>query len=207
MVIHPAPGHPKDTFVNALLHHCQNLRESSEAIRPGIVHRLDKDTSGLLIAAKDAQTHEALVGQFQKRLIEKLYLAVCIGRPKEMIIDAPIGRDRANRQKMAINPLKGKQAITSCRSLYSEKGLSLVELQPKTGRTHQLRVHMAHIGTPILGDPLYGFQATNSKFHLFSQQLHAASLRFVHPRTHQPLSFTSPAPFLHEGSYRFIFLS
>jgi len=195
MVVHPAPGHPNGTFVNAFLHHCQNLEIQKDDLRPGIVHRLDKDTSGLLIAAKNAKTHRLLIEQFHSRSIEKTYLALCIGHPKEMTIDAPIGRHPEKRKEMAVNYENGKEAITFCQPLKFANGLSFIELKPKTGRTHQLRVHMKHIGMPILGDPVYGSPSMNKKFGIFTQLLHAAQLNFVHPITNLPLSLHSSPSF------------
>jgi 23S rRNA pseudouridine1911/1915/1917 synthase len=195
MVVHPAPGHPNGTFVNAFLHHCQNLEIQENDLRPGIVHRLDKDTSGLLIAAKNAKTHRKLIEQFHSRSIEKTYLAICIGHPKEMTIDAPIGRHPEKRKEMAVNYENGKEAITFCQPLKASNGLSLVELKPKTGRTHQLRVHMKHVNMPILGDPIYGSPSMNKKLGFSTQLLHAAQLNFIHPITNLPLSLYSPAPF------------
>lgn len=201
MVVHPAPGHPSGTFVNALLHHCQNLDVQKNDLRPGIVHRLDKDTSGLLIAAKNGKTHRKLIEQFHSRSIEKTYLAICVGNAKERTIDAPIGRHPEKRKEMAINYENGKEAITHCRPLQSANGLSLVELTPKTGRTHQLRVHMRHIGTPILGDPIYGSSAMNKKLGISTQFLHAAQLKFTHPITNIPLSLASVAPFANSNNF------
>ena len=195
MVVHPAPGHPNGTFVNAFLHHCNNLEVQSDDLRPGIVHRLDKDTSGLLIAAKNAAAHRKLIEQFQSRLIEKTYLAICVGHPKETTIDAPIGRHPEKRKEMAINYDHGKAAITILRPLKQGKELCLIELTPKTGRTHQLRVHMKHLGMPILGDPVYGSSSMNKKYGASTQLLHAAALRFFHPITNRLLAFETPAPF------------
>jgi 23S rRNA pseudouridine1911/1915/1917 synthase len=195
MVVHPAPGHPSGTFVNAFLHHCKYLTVQADDIRPGIVHRLDKDTSGLLIAAKNAAAHRKLIEQFQGRSIEKTYLAICVGRPQETTIDAPIGRHPEKRKEMAINYDYGKEAITVLRPIKQGKELCLIELKPKTGRTHQLRVHMKHIGMPILGDPVYGSSSMNKKYEAPTQLLHAAALRFTHPITNEPLAFETAAPF------------
>lgn len=195
MVVHPAPGHPNGTFVNAFLHHCQNLELEDDSIRPGIVHRLDKDTSGLLIAAKTTAAHRKLIEQFQNRSIEKTYVAICSGHAKEMTIAEPIGRHPEKRKEMAVNYESGKEAITHLRPLKAANGLSLIELKPKTGRTHQLRVHMKHVGMPILGDPVYGSPALNKKYGVDKQLLHAARLSFSHPITNESLSLDSVIPF------------
>ncbi len=195
MVVHPAPGHPSGTFVNALLHHCRTLEVSSGDLRPGIVHRLDKDTSGVLIAAKHAGAHRKLVELFHGRQMKKTYLAICAGNPKEATIDEPIGRHPEKRKEMAINHENGKPAITICRPLRSCKdGLTFVELRPMTGRTHQLRVHMKHHGAPILGDPVYGSPSLNKKFGVETQLLHAATLEFPHPFSGQILHLEAPVP-------------
>src|SRR5579862_456166 len=193
MVVHPAPGHPRGTFVNALLYHCKTL-DSQDPLRPGIVHRLDKDTSGVLIAAKTAGAHSKLVSLFSERKMQKTYIALCIGTPKEGLIDAPIARHPIHRQQMTICPLKGKEAKTIVRILSKNATLSHVEVQLITGRTHQIRVHMKHSGTPILGDPLYGSKSVNKKFHTERQMLHAACVRFPHPVHGTEIEVTAPLP-------------
>jgi len=193
MVVHPAPGHPRGTFVNALLHHCKTL-DSHDPLRPGIVHRLDKDTSGVLIAAKSARAHSQLVSLFSERKIKKNYIALCIGTPKEGLIDAPIARHPIHRQQMTICPTRGKEAKTLVRIVSKNDSLSYVELQLITGRTHQIRVHMKHIGTPILGDPVYGSTLMNKKFDTTRQLLHAASIRFPHPIRENVLEIQAPIP-------------
>ncbi len=193
MVVHPAPGHPKDTFVNALLYHCKNL-EGTDPLRPGIVHRLDKDTSGILIAAKNAQAHAKLVALFATRQIEKYYLAICVGVPKEGLIDAPIKRHPTHRKVMAVNLEEGKEAKSICKVLQKNENLSLVEVQILTGRTHQIRVHMKHLNTPILGDPVYGSVSANKKYSPPRQLLHAHRLKFTHPMTGAQLDLTAPLP-------------
>jgi 23S rRNA pseudouridine1911/1915/1917 synthase len=193
MVVHPAPGHPNNTFVNALLFHCRNLK-SSDPVRPGIVHRLDKDTTGILLAAKTAQTHAKLVEIFSERRIEKYYLGVCVGTPKEGLIDAPIKRHPIHRKEMTVSLSEGKEAKSLCRVLGKSEALSLVEVQLLTGRTHQIRVHLKHMGTPILGDPIYGSSNANKKFNVQRQLLHAHRLRFNHPITQAPLDLTAPLP-------------
>ena len=195
MVTHPAPGHSSGTFVNALLHHCRTLSVSPGDLRPGIVHRLDKDTSGVLIAAKHPLCHRKLVELFHSRSMKKTYIAICLGNPGESTIDAPIGRHPTRRKEMAVNWEHGKPAITLCRPLsLLVDGLTLVELRPSTGRTHQLRVHMKHRQTPILGDPVYGSQAANKKYGLDTQLLHALSLEFKHPLTGEELKLKAPIP-------------
>jgi 23S rRNA pseudouridine1911/1915/1917 synthase len=193
MVVHPAPGHPRGTFVNALLYHCKTL-DSQDPLRPGIVHRLDKDTSGVLIAAKTAGAHSKLVSLFSERKMQKTYIALCIGTPKEGLIDAPIARHPIHRQQMTICPLKGKEAKTIVRILSKNATLSYVELQLITGRTHQIRVHMKHSGTPILGDPLYGSKSVNKKFNIERQLLHAACVRFPHPLHGTEIEVKAPLP-------------
>jgi 23S rRNA pseudouridine1911/1915/1917 synthase len=186
MVVHPAPGHPSGTFVNALLFHCQNIVPDG-TLRPGIVHRLDKDTSGVLIAAKTSSTHQALVEQFSSRTVTKTYLAICHGTPRPGILSAPIGRHPSHRKEMAIVPT-GKEAITEFQVLAVHKHLSLVRALPKTGRTHQIRVHLKHLGASVLGDTVYG--TPDACRHM----LHAHKLSFSHPVTHQLLTFTAPLP-------------
>ena len=193
LVVHPAPGHPKNTFVNALLFHCRNL-PSTDPVRPGIVHRLDKDTSGVLLAAKTSQAHAKLVELFSERRIQKHYLAICVGTPKEGLIDAPIGRHRVHRKEMAVCFEKGKEAKSICKILGKAQQLSLVEIQLLTGRTHQIRVHLKHLGAPVLGDSVYGNGSTNKRFNTTRQLLHSHRLNFIHPMTHVPLHLKAPIP-------------
>ena len=193
MVVHPAPGHPNNTFVNALLFHCRNL-PAADPVRPGIVHRLDKDTTGILLAAKTSQAHAKLVEIFSQRRIQKDYLAVCVGTPKEGLIDAPIKRHPVHRKEMAVCPLEGKEAKSICRVIRKNEQLSLVEVNLLTGRTHQIRVHLKHVGTPVLGDPVYGSINANKKFAAPRQMLHALRLRFSHPITGVPIDLTAPIP-------------
>ncbi len=188
MVVHPAPGHPSKTFVNALLFHCKTLPFSTD-LRPGIVHRLDKDTSGILLAAKTTEAHRKLVALFCERKIEKTYLALCVGTPSNTTIDAPIRRHPTRRKEMAIDPL-GKPAISICKVVSSKGSLSLVEIKLITGRTHQIRVHMKHLGTPVLGDPVYG----SKKYHAPRQMLHAHRLQFLHPITQASIDLIAPLP-------------
>lgn len=192
MVVHPAPGHPAGTFVNALLFHCKELK-GSDPLRPGIVHRLDKDTSGVLLAAKTQEAHQHLVQMFSERNIEKTYLAVAVGKVEDGLIDSPIGRHPVNRKEMAVTS-QGKEAKTLCRILSCDRGLSLVELKLITGRTHQIRVHLKSRGTPVLGDSVYGNANTNQKFNAQRQLLHAYQIQFNHPITNEPLKLTAPIP-------------
>ncbi|NGP44322.1 RluA family pseudouridine synthase [Bacillaceae bacterium SIJ1] len=193
MVVHPAPGHASGTLVNALLHHCTDLSGINGMMRPGIVHRLDKDTSGLLMVAKNDVSHEALVRQLQNRAVHRAYKAIVHGNftHETGTIDAPIGRDRADRQKMAVVPNGGREAITHFTVLETFAGYSLVECRLKTGRTHQIRVHMAYIQHPVAGDPKYGYKKTLS---CDGQALHAETLGFVHPRTNESIHLTAPPP-------------
>lgn len=200
MVVHPAPGHWSGTFVNALLYHCQSTFPINEdispnqALRPGIVHRLDKDTTGLLIAAKNTLSQQLLIEMFSGRRIYKEYLAICIGNPGEGTIDLPIGRHPVHRQMMSIQLETGRHALTHFRTLSFDGRLSLVSAVIATGRTHQIRVHMKHRGTPVLGDLLYGSTALNAKYRAERQMLHAYRLRFDHPITGNSLEFEAPIP-------------
>jgi len=192
LVVHPAPGHPKGTFVNGLLHHCKSLA-CGDTLRPGIVHRLDKDTSGILLAAKTAESHQKLVSLFCNRGLEKKYLAVCLGNPGDGTIDAPIKRHPTRRKEMAVVE-SGKPAISRLKKLASLEELSVVEIELVTGRTHQIRVHMKHRGNPVLGDPVYGSLALNQKYNAPRQLLHAWKLKFLHPITQAPISLEAPIP-------------
>ena len=193
MVVHPAPGHWSGTFVHALLYHCKEKCAFDDSLRPGIVHRLDKDTSGLLIAAKQIHVQQRLIEMFAARQIEKQYLALCIGNPGQGTINAPIGRHPINRKQMAVVET-GREAITHFRTLAYNEKISLVRVTIVTGRTHQIRVHMKHNRTAILGDDLYGNPQFNASLRATRQMLHAHSLSFTHPITHQPLSFECPIP-------------
>jgi len=191
MPVHPAPGHREHTLVNALLGRGSALAETGGLERPGIVHRLDKDTSGLMVVAKTPQAHQALSQQLQERSVTKRYLAVVSGRlePLEGAIDAPVGRDPGRRERMTIRP-HGRASYTRYRVLRHLDGFTLVEVAPETGRTHQIRVHFAAIGHPVLGDPLYGRPSA-----LVGRQfLHASRLGFRHPRTLEHMEFESPLP-------------
>lgn len=193
-VVHPAPGSPSGTFVNALLYHCQTLtKEPFDSLRPGIVHRLDKDTTGVLIAAKSYEAHQHLIAQFSARKVDKRYLAVCAGHPPEGLVSAPIKRHPIHRQEMTVSP-DGKEALSQISVRMHREGLSLVEVQILTGRTHQIRVHLKHLNAPILGDPVYGPVSLNQKYKLTRQLLHASSLTLQHPVTGKPLRIEAPIP-------------
>lgn len=191
MVVHPAPGHPTGTFVNALLHHCNTLEVDS--LRPGIVHRLDKDTSGVLVAAKTSQVHAQLVSLFASRQIEKHYIAVCLGNPGNVVINAPLKRHPVRRQEMAVRE-GGKEAISECHIIGFDGKLSCVGVKLITGRTHQIRVHLKSRGTPVLGDQVYGSHTANALFGASRQLLHAHRLSFVHPVTGTLLQIEAPIP-------------
>lgn len=196
MVVHPAPGNYAHTLVNALLYHFSVFR-GKDKIRPGIVHRLDKDTSGLMMVAKTDFAHEALSLMIQEKKVERKYLALVNGViPHETgTIDAPIGRDPVNRQKMMVTDENSKQAVTHFRVLKRFSNHTLIECKLDTGRTHQIRVHLAYIGYPIVNDPVYG---KSKKTTDFGQLLHSRSIRFLHPRTKKELFFEvdPPAEFL-----------
>jgi 23S rRNA pseudouridine1911/1915/1917 synthase len=190
MPVHPGPGHSSHTLVNALLAHCPDLPGIGGVQRPGIVHRLDKDTSGLIVAAKDEKTHAGLTRQLSERRMHKTYLALVEGRlePAEAMIDAPIGRDHDHRQRMSIRHSDGRSAQTRYRVREYVDGYSYVEASPITGRTHQIRVHFASLGHPIVGDGVYG---KASKL-VGRQFLHAWRLTFKHPITGEEMSFEAP---------------
>ena len=196
IVVHPAHGHPQGTLVHGLLHHLKEIPVIGGEQRPGIVHRLDKDTSGLLIVAKHDRSHRALVEQFKARLIKKTYRAVVAGRlpTKEGQMDARIGRHPVHRKKMAVRDNVGRPAVTRWRVLEEfAVPFSYVELQPQTGRTHQLRVHMAYLGHPIAGDRLYGKKYCTYRGLEFARQcLHAYSITFYHPDSGREITFTAP---------------
>ena len=193
MVVHPAPGNPNHTLVNALLYHFNALSNSGEAFRPGIVHRIDKNTSGLLVVAKNNEAHLGLAEQISKHTCARTYLALTEGEFKNMEgeVIAPIGHDPKDYKKMAIVP-DGKYAETHYRVVALFNGFSLVEFKLKTGRTHQIRVHAKSLGHPIVGDDVYGPKA--QKFNLAGQLLHAAKLELTHPKTGKKLTFTAPIP-------------
>lgn len=192
MVVHPAAGHPSHTLVNALLYHTRDLADSPEGFRPGIVHRIDKDTSGLLMVAKNAAARESLEKQLAAKSNKRQYLAIVHGNfaEEEGTIDAPIGRNPKDRKQMAVVE-KGKSAVTHFKVLEQYQGYSLVECQLETGRTHQIRVHMAYIGHPLAGDPLYGPRKTLAGHGQF---LHAKTLGFEQPSTGEWLEFSVQPP-------------
>ena len=195
MVVHPAPGHFSGTLVNAVLAYAGDSLSSINGVyRPGIVHRIDKDTSGLLLVCKNDFSHKALAKQLQEHSITRRYHAICKGHFKETegTIDAPIGRDEKNRKQQAINRVHGKEAITHFRVLENLRDASLVECRLETGRTHQIRVHMKSIGHPLLGDPLYG--PKKNPYAIQGQALHAMVLGFVHPRSGKYMEFQADYP-------------
>ncbi len=203
MVVHPAAGNLDGTLVNALLHHCAGrLSGIGGVARPGIVHRIDKDTSGLLAVAKTDVAHEGLATQFARHSIDRRYLAIVAGvpNPPSGTVDAPLARSSTNRQKMAIvAEARGKRAVTRYRLLTPLREAALVECRLETGRTHQVRVHMTSIGHPLLGDPAYGrtriaHRELLNQLDFRRQALHAAGLGFIHPVTRESLSFESALP-------------
>ncbi|MFS8650989.1 MAG: RluA family pseudouridine synthase [Caldibacillus sp.] len=192
LVVHPAPGHERGTLVNGILYHCKDLSGINGVIRPGIVHRLDKDTTGLLVVAKNDRAHEKLAEQFQNQTVVRKYIAIVHGEIPEShgTIEAPIGRDPRDRKKMAVTE-KGKPALTFFRVLERFPGYTLVECRLETGRTHQIRVHMKFIGYPVAADSQYGPKKT---LDLSGQALHAQTLGFNHPRTGEYMEFQAPPP-------------
>ena len=194
LVVHPAPGHPDGTLVNALLHHCgDSLSGIGGEKRPGIVHRIDRDTSGLIIAAKNDAAHLTLSAQLKDHSLSRTYECLVTGNMKQDsgTVDAPIGRSSADRKKMAVVPT-GRRAVTHWEVVARYPGVTHLRCRLETGRTHQIRVHMAHIGHPILGDTVYG--AKKPVPGLTGQCLHATGLRFVHPRTGEPVERHCPLP-------------
>jgi 23S rRNA pseudouridine1911/1915/1917 synthase len=206
MVVHPAYGNPRGTLVNALLYHCKDLTGINGVLRPGIVHRLDKDTSGVMVVAKDDEAYRQLTKQFKNRTVEKVYLALVYGpfRKDEGLIDAAIGRHPHERKRMSLRTRRGRTAITRWRVAERLNGFTLLEVFPQTGRTHQIRVHLSSMGHPLLGDPLYGRKGRSGTIHdpalkecvirMGRQALHAYRLGFVHPKTGENVRFESPLP-------------
>ncbi len=195
MVVHPSPGHPDGTLVNALLYHCgTSLSGINGKLRPGIVHRIDRDTSGLIIAAKNDAAHLSLAAQLEGHSLYREYEAVVLGNLKEEegTVDAPIGRHPVNRKKMAVDRQNGRRAVTHWKVLSRYPGYTHVQCRLETGRTHQIRVHMAWLGHPVLGDPVYG-RGKPWPF-LAGQCLHARTLSFVHPRSGERVTVTCPLP-------------
>jgi 23S rRNA pseudouridine1911/1915/1917 synthase len=192
LVVHPAAGHWQGTLVNAILHHCGPVSSGGHALRPGIVHRLDKDTSGCILVAKNDAAHAALARQFAERTAKKTYLAVVRGRPRASAgaVHGAIARHPVHRQRMAVSRRpEAREAETAWSVLESAGNLSLLECRPKTGRTHQIRVHLKHLGHPIAGDRVYGGGADFAR-----QLLHAWKIAVIHPTTGLPLEFTAPVP-------------
>ena len=194
MVVHPAHGNYSGTLVNALLAHCRDLSGINGVLRPGIVHRIDKDTSGLLVVAKNDLSHRELARQIKEHTVKREYVALVHGVMTEPggIIEAPIGRDERDRQKMAVKLNNSRLAVTEYRVLERLPAYTLVACRLKTGRTHQIRVHMAYIKHPVAGDPKYG--PKKAQFGLKGQALHAGVLGFKHPRTGEWLEFSAPPP-------------
>lgn len=195
MVVHPAPGHYSGTLVNAVMFHCrENLSGINGILRPGIVHRIDKDTTGSLIVCKNDAAHQHIASQLKAHSITRKYRAIVHGRfgVEEGCIDAPIGRDEKDRKKMAVNEKNGKPAVTHYKVLQNFREYSYIECQLETGRTHQIRVHMTSIGHPLLGDMVYGCR--KSGFSLEGQTLHAMTIGFLHPSTGSYLEVTAPLP-------------
>jgi 23S rRNA pseudouridine1911/1915/1917 synthase len=193
MVVHPAAGNFAGTLVNALLHHCRGQLAGIGGVeRPGIVHRLDKGTSGCIVVAKTDVAHQSIVGQFKARRVKKIYRAVCAGRLARLTgkIETVIGRSERDRKKMSATAKRGRPSLTEYRVLKQHVDCALVELTLHTGRTHQIRVHMAHIGHPLVGDATYG----KVKIPVERPLLHSYTLGFTHPRTGQTMEFTAPLP-------------
>ena len=207
LVVHPAPGHRSGTLVNALLHHVDDLSGIGGVKRPGIVHRLDKDTSGLLIVAKHDRAHRRLSAALKRRDIHRIYLAACWGHVEEdrFSVEAPVGRSQRNRKRMAVVK-SGRRALTHFERLERWVSADLLEVRLETGRTHQIRVHLAHIGHPVVGDHQYGgggARGISGTGHVWArdlerrvprQFLHAHRLEFAHPRTDEPMRFEAPLP-------------
>jgi 23S rRNA pseudouridine1911/1915/1917 synthase len=201
MVVHPAAGHAGGTLVNALLHHVKDLSGVGGEIRPGIVHRLDRGTSGVMVVAKHDAAHRHLARQFHDRLVEKEYVALVWGTPRVGLrIEQPIGRDRRQRQKISSRTARGRSAVTDIASVEEFRGAALVHIQIGTGRTHQIRVHLSEAGHPVVGDPLYGGTRARLPADLAPVAtldrpfLHASRLAFVHPRTGARAMFEAPLP-------------
>ena len=198
MVVHPAAGHYEGTIVNAVMYHCKdNLSGINGVMRPGIVHRIDKDTTGSVIICKNDNAHIKIAEQLKEHSINRVYHAICYGviKEDEGDIDAPIGRSQTDRKKMAVVKSGGKEAFTHFRVIkrFEEDKMTYIECRLKTGRTHQIRVHMAHIGHPLLGDEVYG-PSRKSKFKTNGQCLHAKTLGFIHPTTGEYVEVDAPLP-------------
>ena len=193
MVVHPAAGHYTGTLVNGLLAHTNSLSSSNGDLRPGIVHRIDKDTSGLLLVAKNDKAHEFLASQLKDKTLSRTYIALVYGviNHETGTIDAPIGRDINDRKKMAVTDINSKDAITHFKVLEKYKDTTLLEVKLETGRTHQIRVHMDYIKHPIVNDPVYG---KKRNYTSFGQMLHAKEIRFIHPKTKKEMQFSCELP-------------
>lgn len=197
LVVHPAAGHSSGTLVNALLHHCGSLAAIGGKQRPGIVHRLDRDTSGIMVVAKSDRALAGLMNQFKQRTIQKNYVALVCGHPSPArgTIETLIGRHRVDRKKMSAQPKTGRPAVTHYELMERFGNVSLLRIRLETGRTHQIRVHMAHCGHPVVGDAQYGGRSVQSlPMPVGRQMLHAETLAFMHPITGKPLTFTAPWP-------------
>ena len=195
-VVHPAPGSIDNTIVNGLLFHLKDTTTklpNGHSLRPGIIHRLDKETSGVLLLAKTEEAYLGMIQQFAARSIKKTYLAICLGKPNIQSIEAPIGRHPKHRQRMAIQD-QGKFAQTTCTTLLSNHSFSYLQLHPSTGRTHQIRVHLQSIHCPILGDKIYGTNKINILYNVTRHLLHAYCLEFIHPCTKKCIQITAPIP-------------
>ena len=194
MVVHPAPGNYNGTLVNALMYHCNRLSTINGMIRPGIVHRIDADTSGLLVVAKNDKVHMDLAKQISDKTVTRKYVALVHGVINEdtATIDAPIGRDKNNRKKMCVTADNAKDAITHIRVLERYKDATLIECVLETGRTHQIRVHLNYINHPVVNDPVYGYKKIDDKD--FGQMLHAKTLGFIHPTTGKYMEFNADVP-------------
>ena len=195
MVVHPAPGHPDHTLVNAVMYHCgDSLSAINGVIRPGIVHRIDRDTTGSIIICKNDKAHLFIAEQIKEHTVNRIYRGIVIGRMSVMegTIDAPIGRSKIDRKKMAIDRVHGRNAVTHYKVLENFKEYAYCEFKLETGRTHQIRVHMASIGHPLLGDTVYG--PLKCKYNLEGQCLHAMTIGLVHPSTKKYVEFQAPLP-------------
>jgi 23S rRNA pseudouridine1911/1915/1917 synthase len=197
MVVHPAPGHDQGTLVHALLHHCQNLPGIGGRERPGIVHRLDKETSGIMVVAKTDEAHQRISKQFKHHTIDRRYLALVYGKMEKKTgkVILPIGRDRIDRKKISARTSHPREAETHFTVRENFKSAAFLEVYPQTGRTHQIRVHMAHLGHPVIGDKVYGGRPARAfELEVSRHMLHAERLGFIHPVSSEPMTFIAPIP-------------